>query len=143
MAILDFNATTNAPTRNQRQTPFNNLSGADANANRPKAQVWLNIGYEAGGKFINLPIGLPVDTMEPAALQGQNPDWLKQRSAQNGLLEGLKKLGLSLQPGEEQQIQLQVRIRRVSEAAQAVAAEENEYALDFSQLLMPVTAAAE
>lgn len=132
MAILNFNQASEAPARQTQRMPF---SGLPNQTERPKAKVWLNIGYEAGGKFINLPVGLPIDTMEPAAVRGQNEDWVKQRNAQNALLEALKKLGVDLDPGQEQTLNLQVRVRRVNEEL-AVPVGDNEYAVDLGELLV-------
>lgn len=140
MSINLFEANAGAPSG--RRILFGN-QGNPANTERPKAKLWLNIGYEAGGKFINLPVGLPVDNMDPADVRGQNVDWIKQRSAQNALLDAVKKHGFSLQPGEEQTLQLEVRIRRVNEERE-VPQNENEYAVDLSALFKPsVLAAAE
>lgn len=138
MAVLEFNAP--APTANQgaRRTPFTGLNTPD----RPKASVWLNIGYEVNGKFINLPFGLPLDTMNDADIRGQNTDFVKQRTAQNELLAALKKAGMNLQPGQEVTLNLELRMRRVNEELH-IAAAENEYAVDLSSLIMPVVAAAE
>lgn len=132
MSILDFSAGERAPARGNLRLPFGGLQNQQ---DRPKAKVWLNIGYEAGGKFINLPVGLPIDTMEPAPVNGQNVDWVKQRTAQNALLDMLKKLGVELEPGQEQTIALQVRVRRVNEEL-AVEPAENEYTLDPAMLLV-------
>jgi len=140
MAILDFTGTAQAPSRGNtstRRMPFGEMSNM---ADRPRAKVWLNIGYEANGKFINLPIGLPIDTMEAAEVRGQNSDWVKQRNAQNALLEALKKAGASLEPGQEQEVNLSIRIRRVNEEL-VVESTSNEYAVDFSSLLVTTTQA--
>lgn len=129
---MGINIFETAPTgANVRRQPFANLTNPN---DKPKAKVWLNIGYEAGGKFINLPIGLPIDTMDPAEIRGQNVDWVKQRTAQNQLLKALQDLGLKMQPGEERDINLTLRMRRVSEEL-SVSQEENEYAIDFGSLL--------
>ena len=128
MAIELFTAT----NRNQ---PFAAQTNPEE---QPKAKLWLNVGYEAGGKFINLPFGLPVDTMKNAKVQGQNEDWIKQRNAQNQLLKMLQDLGAKFTPGHEQTINLQVRLRRVNEELE-VGKEDNEYGIDIAALL-PVAA---
>lgn len=132
MSVLPETRVLNTSSTRNNRMPFGSLPSDPAN--RPKAKVWLNVGYEAGGKFINLPIGLPVDTMDAADVRGQNVDWIKQRTAQNTLLEHLKKMGLSMVPGQEQTVHLEVRLRRVNEEIE-VADNENEYAIDFNQLL--------
>lgn len=141
MSVLNLNQPTATPSR---RIPFGSMSNPNATdgAQRPKAKVWLNIGYGANGKFINLPIGLPIDTMEAADVRGQSMEWVKQRTAQNDLLKALQQYGLNLQPGQEQTINLEVRLRRVNDEL-AVAAGDNEFAIDFSQLFAPAMQAAE
>ncbi len=119
MGVLDFAAQQNAPTARSRT----------ARDDRPKAKVWLNIGYQAGDKFITLPVGLPIDTMEPVEVRGQNEDWIKQQNARNGLLEMLQQAGASLEAGEEKTVNLTIQLRRTNEEVQ-VATVDNEYALN-------------
>lgn len=121
-----------------RSMPFGQMLQGAAPATteaKPAAKVWLNVGYEVAGKFINLPLGLPIDTMGEAKVQGQNEDWVKQRNAQNQLLKMLQDLGMSFEPGQEQTINLQVRLRKVNED-KIVAKEDNEYSIDMSSLLV-------
>ena len=89
-----------------------------AASDKPKSELWLNIGYVANDEdqtFISVPMGLPVDTQEPIKLSGSNEDWLMLAAARNGLLEELQKKGFSLEKGEEIEIPLIVRLRRVKE----------------------------
>lgn len=129
MAILNFNAAPQASNRSPfagLQTPSNE---------RPKAKLWLNIGYDINGKFINLPVGLPIDTMEAADVRGQNEDWIKQRTAQNELLKALQAHGAALAPGQEEIVTLTVKLRRVNEQME-IPAGTNEYAADLSSLFV-------
>lgn len=129
MAILNFDSNNNTPAR---RTPFSNLNNP---SDRPKAKVWLNIGYEKAGKFINLPIGMPLDTMEPAKVSGQNEEWIKIQTARNALLEALQALGANLKPGEEIDVSnLTIKIRHVAEERE-VKPEENEFSMDLGSLL--------
>ena len=107
---------------------------SQATADRPKAKLWLNIGYQAGDKFINLPLGMPIDTMEPVPVTGQNEDWVKQQNARNALLKALQDLGATIPQGEDRDIQLTLKLRRTAEPM-AVASGDNEYIADFSKLL--------
>lgn len=135
MAILNFNSTpTNAPnsTGNKQRMPFGGLSNP---SDRPKSKLWLNIGYDKNGKFINLPLGMPIDTMEAAEVRGQNEDFIKQRTAQNELLKALQQLGSSFEPGQEQVINLTIKLRRVNEEID-VSKTENEYSVDLGSLLL-------
>lgn len=127
MGILDIaNGAGNAPVAGQ---------GRRITTDRPKAKVWLNIGYETNGKFVNLPTGSPIDTMEPAEIRGQNEDWIKFQTARNELLKALQHLGAQLQPGEEMEVpNLVIKLRRANEDME-VASENNEYSVDLLSLL--------
>lgn len=125
------------------RSPFAGLATVSP-TDRPKAKLWLNTGYVIAGsdKFINLPVGLPIDTMEPAPVGGQNEDWLKQRQAQNEFLKSLQAVGADMAPGEERDIirqdmgngiTLVVRLRRVNEE-RAVPLATNEYAVNFTSM---------
>jgi hypothetical protein len=131
MSILPF-------ASNARQ-PF---AGQTSNANtqdRPKAQLWLNVGYdidnidpETGNKvttFIQLPSGgIPLDTMAEAPMRGQNDDFLKRLTAQNLLLKELIAEGGKLQPGGEVTLNLTIKMRRVN-GERVIDAKTNEYAV--------------
>ncbi|ESX17539.1 hypothetical protein X766_16010 [Mesorhizobium sp. LSJC255A00] len=140
MSILDYTRPA-APAPTSR-SPFAGLTSVTND--RPKAKLWLNTGYVIAGsdKFINLPVGLPIDTMEPAPVGGQNEDWLKQRQAQNEFLKSLQAAGADMAPGEERDIirqdmgngiTLVVRLRRVNEE-RAVPLATNEYAVNFTSM---------
>lgn len=136
MAILDFNTTaSNAAPRNQGNQRMHFGGLQNPNAEKPKAKIWLNVGYEINGKFIQLPGGgTPIDTTDLLPVSGQNEDFVKQRTAQNQLLKMLQDLGAQLQPGQEEELSLTVKLRRVNEE---LTVENNEYALDISSLLKP------
>lgn len=104
---------------------------------RPKAKVWMNSGYEANGKFVTLPFGQPLDTMEPIDIRGHNPDYIKFCQARNAFLAAMQQIGDSLQPGEEVIIDnVQIRIRRVLEDSAAETVADNEYVVeDLATLL--------
>lgn len=130
MGILDnINSKSSGRVRN---LPFASATGINDEA-KPKSKVWLNVGYEVNGKFVSLPLGLPIDTMDSAEIRGQNEDFVKLRTAQNELLEALKNAGQNMAPGQEQTVNLQVRLRRVNEEL-VVDRASNEYAIDFNGL---------
>lgn len=120
MSIIDFETTSRPPAAGRRNVPV---------ADRPQAQTWVNIGYMVNGRFVNLPIGMPLDTMEPLAATGQNQDWVAFTTARNDLLKKLQALGDKLQPGEEVDVPiLTIKIRKVNKA---LAADAGEYAIDL------------
>ena len=98
----------NATTAKRGQTQRN----GDA---RPAAKQWLNVGYEDGeGKFISLPLGLAIDTMEPAEEKGSSIEWLEFVAARNELLAEMQKKGDQLAEGQELDLPLIVRLRKVN-----------------------------
>lgn len=100
--------------------------------NAPAATVWLNIGYEANGRFVSLPIGVPLDTMQMADETGSNPDWVNFRKAQNGLLKWLLGQASTLDAGGTETIDgLSLQVRKVGAPLSDEALGENPYAIDF------------
>lgn len=111
---------------------------------RPKAQLWLNFGYQSDIadedgklKFVSLPVGIPLDTTEPLATNSKSDEFRAFQSARNDLMTQLINVGKSLGPGEEKIIAmgdsgLSVQIRRVSEEAAAVPTDQNQYAKKFN-----------
>jgi hypothetical protein len=104
---------------------------------RPKAQVWLNIGTtvpvpipetgEVEDVFVALPVGIPLDTMEHMEVRGTNQNWHHLVQAKNWLLEQLQQLAEGVDAGGEELIDgLQVQIKRVGQAP-APAADQNPF----------------
>lgn len=88
-------------------------------ARKAVASVWLNIGYEANGRFVNLPLGLPIDTMKPARFREGSRNWIRFCEARNALLAELQAKASELAPGEEVIVRhLVLRLRRVKQHAQ-------------------------
>jgi hypothetical protein len=96
-------------------------ANAAPSEDKPKAQFWINLGYESEhineetGKplFISLPNGIPLDTQEHLATNMSNAQFAAMRSAQNNLLDQLVDHAQHLQPGEDCFITVQVQLRRV------------------------------
>lgn len=114
---------------------------------RQDAKVWVNIGYYVvvgdETKFVNLPLGMPLDTMKPTKITGQNQDWIKLQTARNGLLNDMQKLGSELQPGQTIDLNgqngLVIQLRRVEEKVD-VQNQENEFSVDLTKLMFANTA---
>jgi len=115
LKFADFAAPKTAPTTTARD-------------DRPAAQVWLNIGInvdmsnpetgETETVFVSLPLGLPVDTMEPLAMRGSNANWANMVQAKNYVLEELQKMAAGVAPGEGEFVDgLKIQIKRVGTAA--------------------------
>lgn len=101
---------------------------AAATTERVKAQLWANIGYTVEvetteGKeqrFVNLPFGLPIDTMEMVPTNSSNEVFAALQSAKNDLLKQVIAAGMQMKPGEEKILNLQIQLRRVSEPCAVV-----------------------
>ncbi len=125
---------------NATQSPsFANIFGTaaqrPAEEQREKAQLWLNIGVVVGVNekgediFINLPVGIPLDTMKALEVKGQNKDWNAFTVNRNKLLEHFQKQGASMEPGAETTIEgLTVKIKRVAPAASVDAEQIGDFA---------------
>jgi len=138
MAILE-NVQVPAPVGNvtaANRRPFSGVA-----FDRPRAKVWGNWGYSINGNFVPLPLGTPIDTMEPASVTGQNPEAVKRNTAKNELLATLQKIGAGMKPGEEKILSnLEFRLRRVNEDLEIVKT-ENEFSVDDLMALLTTPAA--
>lgn len=105
---------------------------------RPKAQLWLNIGYDSGvldddgkSRFVSLPTGIPLDTQELLPVNSRNREFAAFQSARNDLLSQLLEAGKKLAPGEDVIIPcengLAIQIRRINAEAEAIAPETNQF----------------
>lgn len=110
---------------------------------RPKAEFWLNIGYqveyptEEGTemRFVSLPTGIPLDTQDPVKVSGKNEAFIQFQSARNDLMEQLLGLAKTLEPGEERIIgtgELVIQLRRVNAEVQAVKPTDNLFSKKLS-----------
>jgi hypothetical protein len=110
-------------------------------ADLPKAQTWLNVGYEVGEpgteeyRFVSPPMGIPLDTMKPIEIKTRDPKYGAFQSAQNDLLAQLQGEAAKLAPGESVVIRnpdspICIQLRRVNDPVAAPAADEsNPYAM--------------
>lgn len=136
MGVLDFDNNRNGNAGNSGIT----TSGGNSrrgNQDRPAAKLWLNIGYDKGERFVNLPIGIPLDTMEALPIRGQNEEWAMFQAARNHLLKQLQEAGDNLEPGAEVTVNLTVKLRKVNEALDVSTSEAgNEFIADLSNLIV-------
>lgn len=129
MGILDFDSAAKSSNAAASGTSNRRTNQQD----RPAAKLWLNVGYDANGRFVNLPVGIPVDTMELLPIRGQNEEWAQFQSARNSLLKAIQEAGDNLEPGAEVEVKLTVKLRKVNEEIE-VKAEDNEFSTDLSKL---------
>lgn len=107
-----------------------------AATDRPKAQLWLNIGYPVeveladGSKetrFISLPMGLPLDTMEEVPTNSSNAVFANMQAAKNNLFRQLMEAGSALPEGGERLVNLQIQLRRVNGETKVVDNDSNPF----------------
>lgn len=126
-----------ASRRNQAAVGDNGTAGAGAGAaDRPKAQLWLNVGYsveipalDANGqpsgeteeRFVALPVGIPLDDMKYVKILGGKSFINDQKIAQNDLLDQLLESVKDLLPGETRMVNLQLQVRRVQDQVEHTA----------------------
>ena len=134
MSLIEFEASRTAPAA-ASSARGRGAVRTDANGQPlPQAKLWLNVGYMKNERFVNLPLGLPIDTMEPAEVRGSNQDWLKFSKARNDLLEGLKGLIEKLAPGDEMELpNLIIKIRRTQ--GEVAIEGENDFEVDLGNIL--------
>lgn len=114
-------------------TATTSARGASSN-DRPKAQFWLNIGYDAPGAgkdgedmFVSLPVGIPLDTQEHVATNSRNEGYAQFQAARNNLLDQIMAVAGELGEGESKILNLQIQLRKVSGEREAPAAETNPF----------------
>ena len=139
MAVLANLAAARSAQNNNQARGGNNRRN---NEQRDPTQVWMNIGYDVDGKFVNLPLGLGIDTMEPVRISGQDADWLNLSHARNDLLKEIQEAAAELEPGEEMELPLVVKIRRINTSVE-VNSESNPLSMKNAGLSMKKVAATE
>jgi hypothetical protein len=125
---IDFNRVFGAAPAAQNGNTASATQGA-----KPKAKIWLNIGYTAAGAgregedmFVSLPVGIPLDTTEHLALRGSG-DYREFLSARNDLLDQIMAAAGDLQPGEARTLNLEIQLRHVADEAAPVDPETNRF----------------
>lgn len=111
--------------------------GASAAAAKPEkavAQFWINIGYPTGvigddgkEKFVSLPMGIPLDTMEPVKTNSSNAEYSAFMAAKNDLMEQILGAAEKLQPGDEIPLNLIIQLRRVAAPQEAIDPSKNQF----------------
>ena len=116
-----------------------NNAGADkpSKDDRPKAQLWLNIGYvsdaidpETGERrFVAMPVGIPLDTQERLDTKVRNREFAAFQAARNDVLDQCIAVGEKLGPGQSVVIEtesgLAIQIRRINAELEEAAADSS------------------
>lgn len=134
--MSDFEKTFGQQAAGKAQT---GLRANAAPSDKPKAQVWANIGYETDTtdqngdpttEFVALTQGIPLDTIEPEETNHTNAFFQKKARARNNLLAQVKQIAATLKPGEEKiygaRGTLQIQIRRIKDVAATPADDQND-----------------
>lgn len=134
MGIVDFNKTFGTGSKN--------VASSGNTDERPKAQYWLNLGYsvpvtgtdEAGAevtenRFVSLPVGIPLDTMERIDVKSSNQGFAAFQSARNDLLDQIMSAAEQLAPGEAKTLKLEIELRRVAGPREAIKNDENPFVM--------------
>lgn len=129
-------------------TSLSNATAA-SNAAKPKAEFWLNVGYnvivdvvDAQGvttqeaRFVSLPSGIALDTMNLLPTDSQSEAYRAFQTARNGLHDALMNVAKTLKAGEERIIggtgaagELVLQLRRVAAPAAPVQAASNPFVM--------------
>lgn len=129
--MIDFNRTFGRGSTN--------VQSNGKSDDRPKAQYWLNIGFESNFKdedgsyrFVSLPQGIPLDTQERLPVP-RNREFAAFQAARNDVLDQLLAAAKKLAPGEakiiclDENTGLAVQLRRVNEEAEEIPADQNPF----------------
>lgn len=121
------------------QTFGGKKSNSASKEDKPKAQFWINIGYNAEGagedgadRFVSLPTGIPLDTQELLPTNSRNEEFAAFQSARNDLLEQIMAVAKTLKPGEERLLNLQIQLRHVNAEREAIAPQDNKFSRPLS-----------
>jgi hypothetical protein len=101
----------------------------------PKAEFWLNIGYEVDAtyqdpetgekrvvkQFISLPKGVPLDIQEHQSTSSSNEGYAFINGAKNSLIDQLKELANTMEAGQAKTLTLSVELRRVNKPQESAA----------------------
>ncbi|QEM41100.1 RNA polymerase I subunit [Pseudomonas phage Zuri] len=126
---------------NFNQTFGNNAAQAQTPAaQRPKAEYWLNVGYDSGVKdeetgesrFVSLAAGIPLDSIEKLKTNSSNRTFAQFQAARNDLHDQIMAIAQSLEPGQsviiDTETTLQIQIRRVREEVEDLDNADNQFA---------------
>ncbi|MNO13180.1 hypothetical protein D3C76_28080 [compost metagenome] len=109
-------------------------------AQRPKAEYWLNVGYDSGVKdeetgesrFVSLAAGIPLDSIEKLKTNSSNRTYAQFQAARNDLHDQIMGIAQQLEPGQsviiDTETSLQIQIRRVREEAEDLDNTDNQFA---------------
>lgn len=119
----------------QFKQPTSKTSASSSKDERPKAEFWLNIGYPVDvetsegteARFVSLPVGIPVDTMEKLSVKSSNEEFSALQSARNDLLDQIMEAAQKLNSGEEVTLNLELRLRRINADKPAISPENNPF----------------
>lgn len=118
--------------RNETAAVVNNAAPA-SNADRPKSEMWLNVGVVLKGAgedgediFVSLPKGIPLDDLVATDARGNNIKMIHLTQAKNALLAAVQKRAGMLDPGSRTTMpELSVEVYRSGKPDSVGTANEN------------------
>lgn len=122
-------------TRTFGQNNQQSASTGSARGDQPKAQFWLNIGYDSGvvdeatgeSRFIALPVGIPLDTQEHVNANARHDGYAAAQAARNDLLDQMMAVAQTMDPGESRILKLDIQLRRISADREPVKSDQNPF----------------
>lgn len=116
----------------QEQAP--KKGGKNGKEDRKPTKYWLNVGLQRQDKFLTLPMGIPLDDLEPKPIPGpqsKNQDFRNLRIGEAQLHGKIQEIMAGLKPGQSIKLPLEVEIRMVDEKMEPTEkeVENNPYAV--------------
>jgi hypothetical protein len=148
---IDFSRTFGAQNNSGKAAADASTSRAD----QPKAKIWLNVGYVVTGvpvsgatdgsvedRFVSLPVGIPLDTMEKLPTNSRNESFAQFQAARNSLYDQLMAAASTLKPGDDIVIGvdggLSIQLRHVADAREnIVSTDANPFGIKLELLEVP------
>ena len=139
LSYFSFGASNMATSGIDFTKTFSAASAPKAASDKPKAQFWLNIGYESEvidedgtPRFVSLPSGIALDTQDYVEAKSRNADFQNFQNSRNDLLDQIMAHAAKLAAGEACILNLQIQLRRVNDDVVATPSGSNPFIKQLS-----------
>lgn len=124
-------------------TAVNNAAAQTPAADRPKSEMWINVGVVLKGAgedgediFVSLPKGIPLDDLVATDARGNNIKMIHLTQAKNALLAAVQKKASQLDPGTRETLsELTVEVYRSGKPESTGTVENNPLIAAMSKQL--------